>query len=148
METKSIRKRSRQCKEARKQLHNEMLKAERDMRIQWVEEGKELWSRNRVARNRFNMRKSCGEVACENRTTYIGNHQIGVAFVAHKIIRGDEPEVEEGEAAPLARGGIEEEEVNLVWRLVKSTKNKSAPGPDGICSWLLKITKDTALGAA
>jgi len=52
----------------RRELRNEIRKAKREMWMDWIEEGKEVWDIARVCKNPFGMRERCGVLKDERAT--------------------------------------------------------------------------------
>ena len=142
-----IEKRARKCKEARKEFHEEIRKAKREMWVQLVEEGKSVWDIAMVARNPFNLKTRCTKVDDEEGQLHSENSDIAAAFIKHKLItEATEQEAEEDETREqVRRGAPGNTAMRRVQKALSKIKNHSAAG----ISWrLLKMIKETALGQA
>ena len=134
----------KEVQEARKEFHEEIRKAKR---IQWVEEGKSVWDIVRVARKPFNLQTKCTKIEDEQGEIHREDGGIAAAFVKHNIIT-EAREGEEETEGPTRRRQPSDMAMKRVRRALSRTKNKSAPGPDGISWRLLKVIKESALGQA
>ena len=85
-EWKPLRKKARKCKEARKELHEQIRKAKREMWTQWVEAGKAVWDLVRMAKSPFNLKEMCTQIEDNEGRIHRSPDDRAGAFVKYNII--------------------------------------------------------------
>lgn len=81
-----LRKRARHSKSARKKLRQAIRRAKREMWMDWVSKGKEVWDIVRVCKNPFAMRERCGTLKDKDGIRYETAEEKRRAFTAHNLI--------------------------------------------------------------
>ena len=145
-EWNDLRKRARHSKNARRKLRREIRKAKREMWVDWVSKGKEVWDIVRVCKNPFGLRERCGTLKDSEGRTHDTSEGKRQAFVAHNLITM--PAEARSRVGRQKRREPSEETMVQLRHMLQNTRNDSAPGPDGISWKLLKMIQHTAIGRA
>ena len=148
-EFKQMGKEAAKDKGNRRLLKAKIKEAKKEQWRKFVEEGEDVWTIARIAKNPFNLKNRCGSSQEEDGLVVDEYDQEGKckAFLRHNIICG-QPAPEATPRPRMKSSPLSEDTRERVRRALMKTRNHSAPGPDGVTWRLLKAIRDTRLGRA